>query len=156
LRSCFDFGELDSLIPLERELDLVYSYVSIEKARFGDDLTVNYELDDIDFMVPSFLLQPLVENAIDNGVRKSLIVGEITIYIRKLEQELIIGVRNNGTEIEQYEQDAIYENTVNKGAGLSCINQKLNKIYKTSLMIETIPTGGNDIYMKLPLDGRKV
>ena len=61
----------DNLIDINKELEQVKAYVEIEKARFGDKLTVLYNIDDnIDAKIPSLIIQPLVENAIIHGIRK--------------------------------------------------------------------------------------
>ncbi len=60
-------------IPISRELDVLNLYLDIEKMRFGSHLTINIELHEgaSDVLVPSFILQPLVENAIKHGVGRS-------------------------------------------------------------------------------------
>jgi LytS/YehU family sensor histidine kinase len=58
-------------IPFKEELEHVRHYVSLQQLRFGDALDVRYELRCTEFELPTLTLQPLVENAIRYGVRKS-------------------------------------------------------------------------------------
>lgn len=71
------------LIPLQRELELCRRFVAIEQMRIGERLQVQWQLDDAaDVMVPSLLLQPLVENAIYHGIEPLMEGGVVTITVR--------------------------------------------------------------------------
>jgi len=71
------------LIPLERELELCRRFVAIEQMRIGDRLQVRWEMDAIgDTMVPSLLLQPLIENAIYHGIEPLMEGGVVTISVK--------------------------------------------------------------------------
>ena len=78
LRMSFDFSNLNDFIPLEREISLVQSYLSLEKARFGEKLNVFYELDERAFSenVPPLILQPIVEKAVKHGLLSKKEGGE--------------------------------------------------------------------------------
>ena len=68
-------------ISLKDELDLLQRYLDIERIRFGDRLTVTYDIEaeTLDARVPSFLLQPLVENAIEHGIAPMSRPGRVII-----------------------------------------------------------------------------
>ena len=70
LRLVFDVNPESMMVPLEREIELIENYVEIEKARFGELIHVEYDIDPIlkQMEMPSFCLQPLVENAIKHGL----------------------------------------------------------------------------------------
>lgn len=71
------------LIPLERELELCRRFVAIEQMRIGDRLQVSWEVDPIrDAVVPSLLLQPLIENAIYHGIEPLVEGGVVTISVK--------------------------------------------------------------------------
>ena len=114
----------DNLIDINKELEQVKAYVEIEKARFGDKLTVLYDIDEnIEAKIPSLTIQPLVENtrvwvendgiAIDLDVIKKVYSGEmpdnkIGLYNVHLRLKLIYGQGLNiyrldpGTKMEFY------------------------------------------------------
>ena len=84
LRHNMDSLSINRPIPFGEELEHVRHYVSLQQLRFGDALDVRYELECTDFSLPTLTLQPLVENAIRYGVRKSK-DGEGTVIIRTQE-----------------------------------------------------------------------
>jgi two-component sensor histidine kinase len=85
-------------VPIERELSLLERYVDIQRARFGDRLTVNIILDPAakDALVPSLLLQPLVENSIKHGIGSRAGDGHIAIGITRAGQRIAIEIRDDG------------------------------------------------------------
>jgi two-component system LytT family sensor kinase len=91
-------GTLDrDEIPLREELDVLESYLDVERARFGDRLRVHLDIDSatLDCRVPSMILQPLVENAIRHGLATSA-EGEIWISARLKGTRLELEVRDSG------------------------------------------------------------
>jgi len=83
---------------LSRELEFLDKYLQIEKARFGDRLTMDFEVDADTFeaMVPALILQPLVENAIKHGVAPHSTHGHVEIRARKVDGVLELSVSDNG------------------------------------------------------------
>ncbi len=73
------------LVPLDDEVLLCKEYLTIEKLRLAERLSVRWELDDMpgDALLPSLLLQPLVENAVHHGIEPSSSSGEIVVSIVK-------------------------------------------------------------------------
>lgn len=69
------------VVTLRQEMEIIRSYLMIQKERFGDRFTVRYELQDdtLDCLIPKMIIQPLVENAIVHGLEKSLDPGELLI-----------------------------------------------------------------------------
>ena len=91
----------DNLIDINKELEQVKAYVEIEKARFGDKLTVLYNIDDnIDAKIPSLIIQPLVENAIIHGIRKNGGCGIVVIGVKKEDGYTKVWVENDGITID--------------------------------------------------------
>ena len=84
LRHNMDSLSINRPIPFGEELEHVRHYVALQQLRFGDALDVRYELNCTDFELPTLTLQPLVENAIRYGVRRSK-DGEGTVVIRTQE-----------------------------------------------------------------------
>src|SRR5713226_9392878 len=89
----------DSFVPLREEVEFIDNYLDIEVVRFGrDKLRVVKELDPIslDVMVPSMLLQPLVENSIKHGLSEMIEGGSIYLRSRLTDSHLIIEVEDDG------------------------------------------------------------
>ena len=101
LRTNIDFMDFTELIPFETELDNIYNYVYIQKERFGDSLRFYDKIDCTDFKVPPFIVQPLIENAINYGVRQSLEGGCVWLDVFDEKDHIIIEVRNEGEELRE-------------------------------------------------------
>jgi len=83
---------------LSMELEFIDKYIEIEKARFGDRLTMDFDVepDTFDAMVPALILQPLVENAIKHGVAPHVTHGHIEIRAKNVDGVLQLSVSDNG------------------------------------------------------------
>lgn len=151
LRSCFDFVNLEDLIPIENELNLVYSYLAIEKARFGDMLEINYEIEETDMLIPPLILQPLVENAVNHGIRKKRTAGQVTVYVKENKEFITLGVKDNGLGMDRDKMNLLLGNSEeSRGVGLYNINRRLNKMYHISLYMDLVESGGLNVYMNIP------
>lgn len=85
-------------ITLDQELQFIEKYLAIEEVRFSDRLQIRWSVDENtrDALVPEFILQPLVENAIRHGVSKRDEAGVIEIVGRESDGKLVLSVRDNG------------------------------------------------------------
>lgn len=112
LRGSIDVLDETGCIRASREFETVENYLYMEKERFGDDLTVVYEIGDSDFDLPPFSVQTLVENAVRHGIRESE-TGKGTVRIKsyRTDTEHVVEVWDDGagfqdgayqSEIEQY------------------------------------------------------
>ncbi|MBB4840875.1 two-component sensor histidine kinase [Sphingomonas kyeonggiensis] len=90
-------SEQEAEVPLGEELGIVDSYLEVEGARFGDRLAVEIDCSDeaVDALVPGFIIQPLVENAIKHGVTRSSETVRIAIAARREGDDVIIDVLNS-------------------------------------------------------------
>jgi len=153
LRHNFDFLNLMKYISFDEELDFIKTYVRIEQARFPDKLKVEYELDHTeDLQVPPLMLQPLVENAIRHGVRKNDEGGHIFLRVKNLESSYIIEVEDDGAGMTQEQIDRILTESASAGigVGLANIRKRLQMIYGTSLLIESVVGKSTKISLVLP------
>jgi signal transduction histidine kinase len=134
---------------LEREIALTQAYVAIEKMRFGDRLTVLFDVapGTEEALVPTFLLQPLVENAIKHGLGKMDSGGLIAIDSSRNDTDLILTVRDNGTGLPA---SSISELEVGIGLGSAC--DRLARMYpgQHQFLIQSLPEGGTEVRLGLP------
>jgi len=88
--------EQRSLVPLDQELELARAYADIEAIRLGDRLKINWHCADApsDALVPSLILQPLLENAVLHGIEPAKEGGEIDINIFRKHDRMVLTVRN--------------------------------------------------------------
>jgi len=88
----------DQIVPLSQELDFVDRYLSIQKTRLGDRLTVDVDIEPelATAGVPSMLLQPLVENAVEHGIAKRLGPGHLRLRIQCRSGNLWMEVSDDG------------------------------------------------------------
>jgi len=110
------------LIPLRQELQFIEKYLGIEQVRFSDRLSVRWEIDDSarDALVPAFVLQPLVENAVRHGVAKRVENGLIEVIARREGATLILIIRDNGPG---------YQRGSPEGVGLTNTRARLAAMY---------------------------
>lgn len=153
LRAKFNFNNLEELIPLEEELEHVYSYVYIEQVRFGDRLKVELDIDDdINTMIPTLSIQPLIENAINHGAMASHEGGIVSLKVKARDEFIEVIVTDNGPGIPNETLEQIASNTFTEqlGIGLININLRLKRIYGEGLTIKSEPEEGLTVSFKVP------
>ena len=109
-------------VTLDAELEFLHKYLEIERTRFADRLVVRYDIqpDTRDVLVPTLLLQPLVENAIKHGVARRSGVGHIDVTARRDHDKLHIEVRDDGVGLSESALTALQ-----KGIGVSTTRARL-------------------------------
>jgi hypothetical protein len=123
--------EMDAtqILPLRREIALLKPYLDLERERFGNRLSIRIDVPDetLDASVPSFILQPLVENAIHHGTSRTIGRGTIFIQARKKGVHLELVVADNGANKD-------HDPTVpsGNGIGLSNTRNRLKRLYGDS------------------------
>jgi two-component system sensor histidine kinase ChiS len=151
LRQSFDFKNLEMCAPLERELSLVNSYVEITKARFGDKLSVEFDIDNtIKTRIPVLSIQPLVENAIVHGLRKKGGKGSVTITVKKVPEGVLVNVEDDGQGIPADRLEAVLLPETDQGIGLWNIDRRLKKLFGKGLTIESAPGKGTRVAYVVP------
>jgi len=140
----------DEQIAIHKELEQVRNYVEIEKARFGNRLTVVYDVDEVVVQIPSLVIQPLVENAIIHGILKDKGPGTVTISVKDLGHAVRIGVQDTGVGIEE----AVIENVLQERIaahhiGLFNVHKRVQLLYGHGLTIHRLEKG-TDIFFDIP------
>ena len=133
----------DNLIDINNELEQVKAYVEIEKARFGDKLTVLYYIDEnIEAKIPSLTIQPLVENAIIHGIRKNGGCGTVVIGVKKEDGYTKVWVENDGITIDIDIIKRVYSGDMPENKiGLYNVHLRLKLIYGQGLNIYRLNPG---------------
>lgn len=153
LRRSFDIQENILFTRLENELELVKSYVIIEQARFGDRLTVKYDIDQNLLLckIPPLVIQPLVENAVRHGLMSRREGGHIVVTARREERDMIIEVTDDGIGIPADKLAGLLSAKRDTGGvGLRNINRRLDKYYGEALSIASQEGQGTLASFKIP------
>ena len=147
LRTILDEGtELE--IPLCEEMIFIEQYLSIEKTRLGSRLHTDLSIasETLDALVPSMLLQPLVENAVRHGVAPLIEGGNIYVASRLQDDHLHITIRNTGPAQSRQQPNEL------EGIGLRNTTERLKTLYadKHTFVLEWLPLGGCRVVIELP------
>lgn len=130
------------LVPLEMELEQVKAYFNIEKARFGDKISLNIDVDENvkNINIPSLIIQPLVENSIKHGLLKKREGGFVNIIAKKENKGCLITIEDNGVGIDQKIIDNL-DDRIDKNIGLKNVHNRIKLIYGKGLVVEKLETG---------------
>ncbi|MCQ2508615.1 MAG: histidine kinase [Dorea sp.] len=140
----YNLGTETIMVPVVEELDHVKSYLELEHARFEEKLIVTFEFsEDLDFEIPSLILQPLVENAVRYGAGER---GKRTVHIsiRTEEEEHVIRVTDGGRGFPKEVLDKLESGeAVGKSIGLTNVQRRMKSIYgpEYGIHIETSDKG---------------
>jgi two-component system, LytTR family, sensor kinase len=143
----------EHFVTLREELEAIDEYLDIEAVRFGSKLTIEKSIDptSLDVVMPSMLLQPLVENSIKHGLSPK--VGDGRILIRSVRQNghAIIDVIDNGVGVGHASVDRT-DLTKGSGIGLQNVNERLRVIYGANyqLQLDSVPGGGTCARIVIP------
>jgi two-component system, LytTR family, sensor kinase len=132
--------------PLHQEMDLLERYLSIMRVRFYDRVTVRCEIDAAvaNALVPSFILQPIVENAFEHGIAKLQRPGHVHIRARPVGEALVLCVQDDGPGSS---------GSNGSGVGLANTRQRLVELYgaRGALVLRGAPGGGTVVEVRVPL-----
>ncbi|WP_449536266.1 sensor histidine kinase [Ferdinandcohnia sp. Marseille-Q9671] len=155
-------------IPLQEELMFTKTYINIMKSRLEDTLEVYWDVDEtiLDYPVPKYIIQPLLENAIHHGYGDHVKVLTISITIKSYQHSLIISVNDNGVGIRSERlltiKKALHEKSANldnvegqtqssNSIALVNINSRLQLMYGSTsrLEITSIFGKGTTVYIEI-------
>jgi len=144
----------EGLIPLRQELEYALTYLRFEKARFGDRLIVTEDFDAavLDVPVPAFILQPLVENCVQHGVRPD---RPLTVAIEGSQEGRTIHVRivDDGVGISHKELPHVLEAGFGKGLGIALknVDDRLKGHFGlgSGLEVQSVPGEGTTVIMSI-------
>jgi len=135
-------------VELAEELEYVNAYLDIEQIHFGDRLRIAYRIDAaaMDVMVPTLILQPLVENAIRHGLEPMVRPGTLTIEAQADGDTLWLRVRDDGTGLPK-------NGTRREGVGWTNTRSRLDRLYgeDAAITVRENPGGGVHVDIHIPL-----
>ena len=140
----------ENFSALREELSFIEDYLAIEMVRFGDKLRFEREIaeDTLDMLVPSMLLQPLVENCIKHGLSSKVQGGTIWIRTHRSQSKLCLAVEDDGIGIPESKLAAILA----QGIGVSNVNERLKVLFgkEYRMWVDSQPGRGTRVEIELP------
>lgn len=140
----------DHFVTLREELAAIDEYLDIEVVRFGPQLRVEKQIspDTLDVVVPSMLLQPLIENSIKHGLSRKVGGGRIAIRAARRDHRVVIEVVDDGLGMT----DERLQQAFDGGIGLSNVNERLRTIYgaASGLKLTSAPGHGTSVSIEIP------
>jgi two-component system, LytTR family, sensor kinase len=150
LRTTLD-NDASAEIPLSQELAFVEQYLAIEQTRLGARLRVSTAIsrETLDGVVPSTLLQPLMENAVRHGVAPLIEGGTIAIASTCRDDRLLMTIRNSGPRTNGH---SVQTGTTSKSIGLSNTAERLKTLYgdKHRFWLRSPEVGGYEVKIEIP------
>src|SRR5438094_1901356 len=146
----------DAFVALQEEIDFIDNYLDIEVVRFGPDkLRVVKELDpeSLDIMVPSMLLQPLVENSIKHGLSSKVEGGSIYLRSRLANSKLVIEVEDDGVGMGSANLLERPSGLGGTGIGMANVAERLKVLYGDTarMTIDSREGKGTLVRLRLPV-----
>ena len=141
-----NFSELDNVKPItfSQEMNHVKHYTDIEQVRFPD-MTIQYDLRSIEFLLPALSVQPLVENAIKHGLMGLEEGGIVTISAYETEKYYVVEVTDDGVG---FDMNAGYDET--KHVGIKNIRGRIEAMCGGTLTIESKVGSGTKATIRIP------
>ncbi|MCQ2472081.1 MAG: histidine kinase [Clostridia bacterium] len=128
-------------VMFEKELEHTKIYLSIEKLRFEDLLTVEYDIQYESFMLPPLTLQPIVENAVKYGVRGCEDGGTVRIHTRREDDRIYVVVHDDGRGFDP----SVIDNDSENHIGLKNTKQRIESMCGGQLLIESSADEGTTV-----------
>jgi len=134
-----------NMIPFEKELQHIKTYVELEKLRFDNRLNVIYDTKVTDFNIPPLSIQPLVENSIKHGILKKLEGGTVTIKTYENDKDYVVEIIDDGVG---FNPDALNTRD-NNHVGLNNIGYRIRKMCDGDIRITSASDKGTDIVVTI-------
>ena len=151
LRDNVDAVGQDTPVPFDQELEHAKTYLKLEQLRFGDDVSVAYDIGCRDFMLPTLTLQPLVENAVRHGIRGTEEgVGTVTISSQELDTRWEVSVADDGAGFDPGMPRA-YDGRSH--IGLRNVRTRLELVCNGRLRIDSEYGCGSVVTIEIPKGG---
>ena len=146
LRNNLEALSQKELIPFSKELDHIHTYLELEQIRFGEELSIVYDIEADSFLLPVLSIQPLVENAVKHGIAKKRGGGVVTIASQQTEKEyrIIISDTGAGFDVDRYMEDGKVH------VGLINVRQRLASRMNATVEVDSAPGSGTTVTVTIP------
>lgn len=142
-------------LSLGEEIEIVKSYLTLQRTRFEDIFTDEYEIEEglSSIRVPRLILQPLVENSIYHGIRPKGEHGVIRVTVKHQEDFLFLSIYDNGIGMSAHQRELLFSGKDSRSFGFQGTIERIRYYYKTEDVFEIHSTEGEycEIILKLPL-----
>lgn len=142
-------------LSLGEEIEIVKSYLSLQRTRFEDIFTDEYEIEEglSSIRVPRLILQPLVENSIYHGIRPKGEHGVIRVTVKRQEDFLFLSIYDNGIGMSAHQRELLFSGKDSRSFGFQGTIERIRYYYKTEDVFEIHSVEGEycEIILKLPL-----
>lgn len=142
-------------LSLEEEIEIVKSYLTLQRTRFEDIFTDEYEIEEglSSIRVPRLILQPLVENSIYHGIRPKGEHGVIRVTVKRQEDFLFLSIYDNGIGMSAHQRELLFSGKDSRSFGFQGTIERIRYYYKTEDVFEIHSVEGEycEIILKLPL-----
>lgn len=139
-------GARHGLVPFKEEMRCVQAYADINAVQLGARLKMEYDIFDADFMIPALTVQPAVENAIDHGIKPSVIGGTVRVHLRKEGGFYTVSIEDNGAGFTPGGQSR--QNSV----GMANVRTRMEDYPGCSISIRSAPGKGTTVILRYPGD----
>lgn len=142
-------------LSLGEEIEIVKSYLTLQRTRFEDIFTDEYEIEEglSSIRVPRLILQPLVENSIYHGIRPKGEHGVIRVTVKRQEDYLFLSIYDNGIGMSAHQRELLFSGKDSRSFGFQGTIERIRYYYKTEDVFEIHSVEGEycEIILKLPL-----
>jgi two-component system LytT family sensor kinase len=140
----------ENFSPLREEISFIDDYLAIEMVRFGEKLRFHKEIDSntLDRLVPSMILQPIIENSIKHGLASKVDGGMVCLRAWLQGTRLHISIEDDGVGIQDSELSTLFES----GIGVSNVNERLRVLFGAGyrMVIDSKPGQGTQTLIEIP------
>ena len=148
-----------NFVELSDEIRLVRSYLRIEKERFGDKLTTEFNItpEALKIKIPSLIVQPIVENAVKHGFSSSVKKLKITVSAYTRLNMLYIVIKDTGKGISKDKIDEIIQYGAGESIGIRNVLDRMKNLYGNNYQfkIRSSPGKGTKVIIGIPVEGVK-
>ncbi|WP_433675279.1 sensor histidine kinase [Microbacterium gorillae] len=148
----YSFRRHGEFTTLADELRAIHSYLELERARFGDRLTVRLRIapETLTTVIPYLAVQPLVENAVKHGLEPGERGGRLTIASEDLGAHTEITVEDDGAGMDPERARALLSGAESDHVGLRNVDLRLRRLYGDGIVVETAVGAGTLVRIRVP------
>ena len=162
----YNVKQSDKVITLKDEITLVDHYIYIINVRFSGDIAYEKNVDEalLNVKIPSMILQPIVENAVNHGIRNMEGKGRITLSVKRIEDTVLVSIKDNGVGMTPERIRQVLEGDIDpeqsssmdsNGVGLDNVINRLKMFLDTDDVLSIVSEGegtGTEFVIYLPFE----